>query len=138
MIQSLCMVDDNEIDIYQLNRVIKKSGLVEHFYSFCDGQEALEHFLDYDESQRKFDGQFPPKVMLLDINMPRMDGFEFLERYSKLPAEKKNSLVIMMLTSSGQDRDKERAAHFPMVMDYIIKPFTLEHLQKIMEMTEKG
>lgn len=138
MIQSLCMVDDNEVDIYQLNRVIKKSGLVEHFYSFCDGQEAIEHFLDYEESQKKFNGRFPPDVILLDINMPRMDGFEFLQGYSELPIEKKNELIILMLTSSGQDRDKERAAHFDMVKDYIIKPFTIEHLQKIGEMIENG
>ncbi len=138
MIQSLCMVDDNEVDVYQLNRIIKKTGLVEHFYSFCDGQEALEHYLDYEESQKKFNAQFPPDVMLLDINMPRMDGFEFLERYSELPAEKKNGLIILMLTSSGQDRDKERAAHFDMIKDYIIKPFTPEYLHKIVEMIENG
>jgi len=70
--------------------------------------------------------------------MPRMDGFEFLERYSKLPAENKNELIILMLTSSGQDRDKERAAHFDIVKDYIIKPFSPEHLQKILEMIENG
>jgi len=132
------MVDDNEIDIYQVNRVIRKSGLVEHFYSFCDGQEAIEHYLDYEENQNKFNGQLPPEVILLDINMPRMDGFEFLERYSKLPAENKNELIILMLTSSGQDRDKERAAHFDIVKDYIIKPFSPEHLQKILEMIENG
>ena len=138
MIQSLCMVDDNVIDVYQLNRVIKKSCLVEHFYSFCDGQEALEHYLDYEESQKKFNGQFPPDVILLDINMPRMDGFEFLEKFSELPAEKKNGLIILMLTSSGQDRDKKRAAHFDTVKGYILKPFTPEHLQKIAKMIENG
>ena len=134
MIESLCMVDDNEVDVYQVSRIIKKSGLVETFYSFEDGQEALDHFVNYGESQKKFDGKFPPAAILLDINMPRMDGFEFLREYSKLTQDKKNSLIILMLTSSSQTRDKSQAANFPEVKDYFVKPFTQEHLASIVKM----
>lgn len=74
MIKSLCIIDDDEIDIYQANRVCKKSKLVERFYSFSDGREALEHFLNFEASKIKLEGYFPPQIMLLDINMPRMNG----------------------------------------------------------------
>lgn len=136
MIKSLCIVDDNEIDVYQVNRVLKKSGLVEHFYSFVDGQEVLDHFIEFDESQKKFEGNFPPDVILLDVNMPRMDGFQFLDEYSSLSKEKKDGLIILMLTSSSQEKDKERASHFPEVKDYFLKPFSGEHLKRISQLLQ--
>ena len=94
MIKSLCVVDDNERDVYQVERMSKKYNLAKCLYSFCDGQEAFDHFFSFEDSKKKFNSNFPPKVLLLDINMPRMNGFEFLEEYSKLPEEKKNSLVF--------------------------------------------
>jgi CheY-like chemotaxis protein len=138
MIKSLCVVDDNEVDIYQVSRVVKKSGLVEHFYSFCDGQEALDHFIDFDESKKKFDGHFPPKAVLLDINMPRKNGFQFLEEFSNLSPGKKESLIILMFTSSSQDKDKDRASQFPIVKDFFVKPFTKEHLEMIIQLIEQN
>jgi CheY-like chemotaxis protein len=138
MIKSLCIVDDNEVDIYQVTRVVKKSGLVEQFFSFCDGQDALDHFFDFEGSKKKFEGNFPPVAIILDINMPRKNGFEFLEEYSQLPPEHKTSLIVMMLTSSDQGKDKERAKQFSEVKDYFLKPFTNEHLQKIIKMIEEN
>jgi CheY-like chemotaxis protein len=138
MIKSLCVVDDNEVDVYQVTRVAKKSGLVEHVYSFCDGQEALDHFSNYEESKKKFDGNFPPVAILLDINMPRKNGFEFLEEFSALQQEINDSLIILMFTSSSQEKDKERATSFPAVKDFFVKPFTNEHLQTIISLLEKN
>lgn len=132
MIKSLCIIDDNEIDVYQVNRLVKKTGLVEYFYSFSDGLEALEHFKNSKESQKKFDGNFPPSIILLDINMPIMGGIEFLGEFEKLPAEVRSSLVVAMLTSSEQD--KERSSRFSVVRTYLTKPLskddlhTLDHL----------
>jgi len=136
MIKSFCIIDDNAIDVYQVSRVVKKSGLVEKFYSFVDGQEALDHFINLEDSQKKFDGYFPPNVILLDINMPRLDGFEFLEQYSKLPNEVKGGLLIMMFTSSDQQKDKQRASQFPEVKDFLIKPFNEKQLDKIVKLSE--
>lgn len=138
MIESLCVIDDNEVDIYQVERIVKKSSSVKHFYSFCHGKEALDHFIDFEKSKKKFDGHFPPKVILLDINMPRMNGFEFLEEFSKLPNEKKNCLIIMMLTSSDQEEDKERARSFSNVQDFFIKPFNKDQLNSILKMAGGG
>ncbi len=132
MIESLCVIDDEEIDIYQVGRLCKKSKLIERFYSFSDGREALEHFLDFENSIVKFDGSFPPKVIFLDINMPRMNGFEFLEEYAKLPVEKRVCKIIMMLTSSDQAKDKEKALKHDEVASYMVKPLTKENLDTIL------
>ena len=136
MIKSLCIVDDNEMDIYQVERVSKKYNLAKFLYSFCDGQEAIDHFFSFEDSKKKFNSNFPPIVILLDINMPRMNGIEFLEEYSKLPKEKKDSIIIIMYTSSDQERDKERVAGFPEVKGYIVKPFAPEHVEKILSIAK--
>jgi CheY-like chemotaxis protein len=137
VIKSICMIDDEEIDIYQVNRLLKKTKNVEHFYSFSDGKEALEHYQNFEESQEKFEGNFPPSIVLLDVNMPRMDGFEFLEEIQHLPEEKKCQSVIIMLTSSSQERDKELAAKFPIVKGFIVKPLTQDILEDIFKLIEE-
>jgi CheY-like chemotaxis protein len=134
MIESLCVIDDDEIDIYQANRVCKKSNLIGRFYSFSDGREALDHFLDFEASKKKFEGCFPPQIILLDINMPLMNGFQFLEEYAKLPTEKKGSQIIMMLTSSDQASDKAMALKHSEVANYMTKPFTEEHLGTVLDL----
>ncbi len=138
MIESLCVIDDNEIDVYQVQRISKKYNLAKTVYSFADGQEAIDHFLDFKESEKKFDGNFPPTVILLDINMPRMNGFEFLEKYSKLPEENKVSRVITMYTSSDQYLDREKAGKFPVVKDYIVKPFGQKHVEKTLDLAKEN
>ncbi len=138
MIKSLCVVGDNEIDVYQVERISKKYNLAKFLYSFSDGQEALDHFFSYEDSKKKFNSNFPPIVILLDINMPRMSGIEFLEEYSKLPQEKKDSIIIIIYTSSDQEKDKKRVADFPVVKDYIVKPFGPEHVEKILNLAKKN
>ncbi len=138
MIKSLCIVDDNEIDVYQVERISKKYNLAKFLYSFSDGQEAIDHFFSFENSKKKFNSNFPPVVILLDINMPRMNGFEFLEEYSNLPQEKKSRMIIIMYTSSEQAKDKKRIASFPEVKDYIVKPFGPEHVEKILNLANKN
>jgi CheY-like chemotaxis protein len=135
MVKSICMIDDEEIDIYQVNRLLKKTKNVEHFYSFSDGKEALEHYKNFEESKNKFEGHFPPTIILLDVNMPRMGGFEFLEEFQNLPEEKKCTSVIIMLTSSSQKKDKELASKFPIVKGFIVKPLTEDILEDIIKST---
>ena len=127
------IIDDEEIDVYQVDRMLKKTKKAEYFYSFSDGKEALEHFKSFEESQKKFEGYFPPTIILLDINMPRMGGFEFLENLMELPEGKICQSVILMLTSSSLERDRERAQKFAIVKDYIEKPFTTDHLENIIK-----
>ena len=65
-------------------------------------------------------------ILLLDLNMPTMSGWEFLERFERLDEKIKNRLKIYVLSSSVDPRDKERAASNKNVLDYIIKPLTKE------------
>ncbi|GAA4223648.1 CheY-like chemotaxis protein [Sagittula marina] len=123
MIKHLMTIDDEPIDQKMYRRLISKSGIVETLHQPMSGQEAL-NFLAAPDC---------PKIdaMLLDINMPGMSGFDFLE---KAQAAHGNSFVryaVLMLSSSTRRQDQERAAAFPMVQDYLAKPLTIEALEAI-------
>ena len=132
----LLVVDDSEADRYIAERYAKKSGLFDHVYSLCDGEEAYEHFKNDEKSKIEKGDFFPPSVVILDINMPKMNGFEFLEKYSELPQAKTNNVTfVTMLTSSENSKDKEKANSFPIVDLFMTKPLKKEDLLLISRKT---
>jgi CheY-like chemotaxis protein len=73
-----------------------------------------------------------PDLIFLDINMPGMNGWEFLDEYNKIMDPTKNSLVVTMLTTSDNPDDKARAKDWKFVSDFITKPLTKEMMEKIL------
>ena len=120
---SILIVDDSETDRYLLKRVIQKTELVANIFESDNGQEALDLLNDYDSNKSKYGESFPPLLVFLDINMPLVDGFEFLEQFSKLRTTQKDyeSMVIILLSSSEHADDKRKAFAYDYVHDYIIK-----------------
>lgn len=134
IVNSLLIVDDNRFDVEIAQRILARTGRFKHIFSVSDGREALNLFLDYNESRTKYPEEFPPLIILLDINMPVLDGFGFLDAYAQLelPDSMRSSIVIM-LTSSSCYPDRERALSHSMVADYIVKPFTTSHANSLAE-----
>jgi CheY-like chemotaxis protein len=133
-IASLLIVDDNSFDILYTRKILEKTGQFEHVYAVTDGAEALELFRNYEESRRQHPEAFPPLMILLDINMPLMNGFEFLTQYSQLengPAI--DPSIIVMLTSSSFEDDRKRALDDPLVKDYVVKPMTRQRAAELAE-----
>ena len=122
VIGTLMMIDDNAIDQMLYKRIVKRSGVAEKVISFNLAEDALAHL------QANLDNL--PDMILLDINMPRMDGFEFLEAANHTFGAQ-FSVVVVMLTTSLDPRDMERARSFDAVKRYIDKPLTVEQLNDL-------
>ncbi|NJO03092.1 MAG: response regulator [Bacteroidia bacterium] len=114
------LIDDNEIDNLINEKIIKKSGLTRRVVSFTQPQKALE-------SLSKAEGKFfsvLPEIIFLDIEMPYMGGFQFLDDFARLPSNIQAHCRIVMLTSSINARDRHQARNYPSVRDYFTKPIT--------------
>ncbi len=124
MNRSVMIVDDNPLDRLLAVRVFERSGRFAHVFAVNDGTEALAMYAEYEQRRSDAPDRFPPLLVLLDINMPLMDGFTFLERYRELDLEIEHPHFILMLTTSTASVDRERAAAEPLVHDYLVKPVT--------------
>lgn len=133
MIRSALVVDDDPSDRLVASRVIRRVAPTAKTYEFTNGQEALD-FIENTEGLTDSCGPFPPPVLVLvDINMPVMDGFELLDRIDALIVDGRIPeywLSITVFTSSSNPADRERAAGIACVRDYIVKPLTAAHLDE--------
>lgn len=123
---SILLVDDNIDDNYIHTRRIIETGLVasaDDVFVKTNGLDALRFLENYEANQRALGDRFPPRLTLLDINMPVMDGFEFLARFEALARSGRyDEMAIAILSSSEHRRDKERASSFDFVKGYLVKP----------------
>ena len=125
-IKTALLIDDEEVDQYLYRRIMDRSGLVEDVISYRYADEALAFLREPDRPTID--------VIFLDINMPRMDGFEFLEALTKELDPATETVVIVMLTTSLNPEDEARARAFDVVKDYINKPLEIEHLKQVVEL----
>ena len=117
------LIDDEEFDQRQYNRVLKRSGLVDRVMTFTYAADALEYL--------KSNPSVEVDVIFLDINMPGMNGFEFLQTATDLLGRDFAKVVVAMLTTSLNPEDRKRAETFEVVKDFINKPLTVEHVQHV-------
>ncbi len=128
------MIDDHVPDVVYTQIMLERSGRYGPVGHLDSGEAALELFEAY-ETARLHHPWFPPLVILLDINMPRMDGFEFLERFAEiadaLARRGEVPSVIVMLTSSTAERDRRRVAAYGTVKQFISKPITVDAARQL-------
>ena len=117
-IRTAVLIDDEELDLKQYQRVIRKSGAVDEVLCFTYADEALEFLLATDREDID--------LILLDINIPRMNGFEFLDRFEVEKPANLTSVVILMLTTSLNPDDRARADGYATVRKFLNKPLTVE------------
>lgn len=120
----ILLVDDDHEDCYFHQIVINKMDITDSIQVAVNGLEALA-FL-------KKEGQVIPELIFLDINMPKMNGWEFLEQYKFLDPKQKARITIMMLTTSANPADVKRAQEFKDVTGYKTKPLSVEMLTDIL------
>ena len=120
---SVLIVDDNEIDLMVHRRALLRSGRFDSVETAQSGKEALRLMQDRKAGRLQNPEQFPVLLMLLDINMPVMNGFDFLDRLVQLGLTDDPRFVVM-LTSSSAESDKQKALDNNRVADYLVKPFS--------------
>tara|TARA_R110002126_G_scaffold13118_4_gene56964 strand:- start:109136 stop:109516 length:381 start_codon:yes stop_codon:yes gene_type:complete len=120
MIQRVLVIDDSETDQFICSCILEEYNNNIEILKAYDGKEGLEVLAKLDS---------PPEMILLDINMPRMNGHEFLAEYTKM--HENPASVVVMLTSSSQDRDKEASMQYDFVKEYQEKPLSVEAVQKL-------
>lgn len=123
------LVDDSEDDNYFSQRAIQKSGVPADVTICVDGLDAI-HYLGSNDAYAG--NPLPaPDLIFLDINMPRMTGWEFIDAFGELPIAQNTTTIVVMLTTSGDDRDKERALTINELSTYLVKPLTSEQMASI-------
>ena len=128
---ALMLVDDNEIDNLINQKMIEASGICEHIFIHSGAKSAIE-FLKNIEKLAKGDlNLYLPEIIFLDIDMPLMDGFQFLDEFEKLSEIIKNHCKVVMLTSSLNPQDMYKAKKNLHVLKYLNKPLTQDSIKKL-------
>jgi CheY-like chemotaxis protein len=121
------LVDDNEIDLFLHDKLLEINNLASSCIKFTSGHDAIIHLLDTTDF---------PDYILLDIQMPEMDGFGFLEQYELLLSQKKLKSIIVMVSSSLNFDDISKANANPLVSGFLHKPLKIKDLNTIL--TKEG
>jgi len=127
-IGNILLIDDSQADNFISSRVINKAAVTEKITTTFGAREALDYLTT------SVNGQFPkPEIIFLDINMPDMTGWDFLDEYRLLDEAQEAGVIVCMLTTSKANNDREKAAGYDEINDYLGKPLTIQKLIFIIE-----
>lgn len=122
----LAIIDDDDIYRFTVERILQRSGVAQSIRTFDNGAAALSYFEEADPDTL-------PDVILLDLNMPIMDGWSFLEKFRDLEPPVRKQITIFIVSSSINPSDHERARTISEVEGFLVKPILPEELQRMLQ-----
>jgi CheY-like chemotaxis protein len=129
----ILLVDDDAPTNFLNEEIIREVECVDHVQIAETGQEALDYLANRGQYIVNGDSYPQPDLIFLDINMPGMDGWEFLQEYGKLSPGQRGKMIVVMLTTSLNPDDEVKAKTTNGISGFITKPLTKEMVQDILE-----
>jgi CheY-like chemotaxis protein len=126
---TVLLIDDDEINNMICTKIISKNDFAGNIVACSSARQGLKYLEETQTDSEKV----VPSVIFLDINMPVMNGWDFLDQYKQMDSLQGKEIILIMLSSSSSSSDLTRAKSYPQVSDYITKPLTATHLQQIRE-----
>lgn len=127
-VKSTCIIDDDPIFVYGTKRLLKEVDFSDTILVYNNGQDAIDAL-----NHMTAEGEALPCVIFLDLNMPIMNGWEFLEDFVKISNANREKVIIYIISSSVDPRDLVRIKTFDVVHNYILKPISPEDLKSILD-----
>lgn len=115
--KQVCLIDDDEVFVFLTRKLIERTHQDVSLKIFNNGQDAIEYLASIADDASRL-----PDMILLDINMPVMDGWEFLKAYENISFCEAHKTSLYIVTSSISPYEVERAKHIPSVKEFIVKP----------------
>ncbi len=131
LIKNIFLVDDDATFVFMTKKIIRSTAINSEINEFADGEAAIDFLKDHLDHTEPL-----PDVIFLDLNMPIMDGWGFLEEYVSLEPKMKKKVKLYIVSSSISPHEIERAKQFSSVSDFIIKPLVKEKFIEIIESLE--
>lgn len=123
------IIDDDEITIYLADHIMKKVDFCEKVEKFTHGSDAIKRLKFAIDTNDNI-----PDVILFDLNMPGMDGWEFIEEFSKLPLKKE--IPAFVFTSSMDTEELSKSDQYEAIKGVIIKPLNIQKINKILRLMD--
>jgi CheY-like chemotaxis protein len=131
MIKKLLCIDDDVTTLMLIKMVIEKASFAKEVITALNGKEALDYYRNLVNDEEKKNDY--PGLIFLDLNMPIMSGWEFLDEFVNRLLPEFPDTKVVILSSSANPVDKEKAKQYPNIIGYISKPITADLLKMLVK-----
>ena len=125
-VKKTCIIDDDDVYIYAIKRLMSLQKLTDDILVFKNGKEAVDYFVAHKDNSDSL-----PDIILIDVNMPILDGWGFIDEYIANGFDKVKEADLYMISSSIDPRDVKKAEAISVIKKYIFKPITLDELSAV-------